>query len=54
VASVADGALTVTPPLRYSHVAGEVAWVTRAYDVEGVRDEAGQGHHLKVHVRVAT
>jgi len=54
VACIADGALTVTPPLRYSHESGEDAWITQAHDVEGVCDEAGQGHHLKLLVRAIT
>ena len=37
--------------LRYAHAAGESVSVVVAYEVLGVRDEAGQGHHLRVDLR---
>ena len=54
VAAIANGELTVTPALRCPHAAGENSWITEAHEVEGVCDEAGQGHHLKVLVRAVT
>ena len=51
VAAVGDAELTVAPSLRHAHQAGEQVWITQAHDVDGVCDEAGQGHHLKVLVR---
>jgi hypothetical protein len=43
---------TVDGPVTAGHVAGEPVYVVSAYEVCGVRDEAGRGHHLRLDLRV--
>lgn len=52
VVSSAGDEATVDEPLAVGHEAGDAVYVVSTYEVCGVRDEAGRGHHLRLDLRV--
>ena len=46
------GSVTVADAVSGDHPAGDPVYVVAVYEVCGVKDEAGQGHHLRLDLRV--
>lgn len=51
VVAVGSGGVALDRPLEEAHELGSRVAVRQRYEVLGVEDEGGQGHHRKVHVR---